>query len=65
MLNDPTARERMAKAAERELQESLRLLRTDHVDLWQVHGVQTLDEVERILGPGGAIEAFEAAKKLQ
>ncbi len=55
--------ERTAKGAEAELQTSLRLLKTDHVDLWQVHGVQTLDEVGEILGPGGAIEAFEAAKK--
>ncbi len=55
--------ERTAKAAEQELQTSLRLLKTDHVDLWQIHGVQTLDEIEKILGPGGAMEAFEAAKK--
>ncbi len=55
--------ERTAKGAEAELETSLRLLKTDHVDLWQVHGVQTLGEVDTILGPGGAIEAFEAAKK--
>src|SRR2546428_10008502 len=54
---------RTAKEAEQELATSLRLLKTDHVDLWQVHAVQTLDEVDRILGPGGAIEAFEAAKR--
>jgi predicted aldo/keto reductase-like oxidoreductase len=54
---------RKAKEAEEELRTSLRLLKTDYVDLWQVHGVQTADEVDTILGPGGAMEAFEAAKK--
>ena len=54
---------RTASEAEQDLAISLRLLKTDHLDLWQVHAVDTLDEVNRILGPGGAIEAFEAAKK--
>jgi predicted aldo/keto reductase-like oxidoreductase len=54
---------RTAKEAEQHLATSLRLLKTDYVDLWQVHSVQTLDEIDQILGPGGAIEAFEAAKK--
>ena len=54
---------RTAKEAEEELSTSLRLLKTDHVDLWQAHAVQTMDDVEKILAPGGAIEAFEAAKK--
>jgi len=58
-----TSTERTAKQAGEELETSLRLLKTDYVDLWQVHGVQTLDEAEKILGPGGALEAFAAAKK--
>jgi predicted aldo/keto reductase-like oxidoreductase len=33
------------------------------LDLWQIHGVGEPHEVEKIFGPGGAIEAFEAAKK--
>ena len=49
--------------AEEELATSLRLLQTDHLDLWQVHDVRTQQEIDRILGPGGAMEAFEAAKK--
>ncbi len=56
-----TARSR--KAAEAELEASLRALRTDYVDLWQVHAVSEMSEIEQILAPGGAIEAFEAAKK--
>jgi len=54
---------RTRKEAEEELHASLRRLRTDYVDLWQMHGVETPAEVERIFSPGGALEAFEAAKK--
>jgi predicted aldo/keto reductase-like oxidoreductase len=54
---------RTAKEASAELDASLKRLRTDYVDLWQMHGVGKPDEVRRIFGPGGAIEAFEAAKK--
>src|SRR5258708_1335199 len=55
--------QRSRKGAEEDLEKSLRALRTDHVDLWQIHQVSTMDEVEQIFAPGGAIEAFEAAKK--
>ncbi len=54
---------RMAKEAEQDLETSLRLLKTDYVDLWQVHAVQSQDDIDTILGPGGAMEAFEAAKQ--
>lgn len=46
-----------------DLETSLKLLRTDYVDLWQMHGVNKMRDVEQIFAPGGAIEAFEAAKK--
>jgi len=54
---------RSAKEALEELETSFRLLKTDHVDLWQMHAVQNQDDIEQILRPGGAMEAFEAAKK--
>lgn len=54
---------RTAKEAEQELQTSFRLLKTDYVDLWQVHAVQTRDDIDKTLAPGGAMEAFEAAKE--
>jgi aryl-alcohol dehydrogenase-like predicted oxidoreductase len=54
---------RTAKDAEKDLETSLRLLKTDHVDLWQMHNIMTLDDVQAIMKPGGAMEAFEAAKK--
>lgn len=55
--------ERSREGAERDLEKSLRALKTDYLDLWQIHQVSTIDEVEQIFAPGGAIEAFEAAKK--
>lgn len=56
-----TARTR--KGAEAELEASLKALRTDYVDLWQVHALGEMKEIEQILAPGGALEAFEAAKR--
>src|SRR5438270_6313044 len=55
--------ERTRAGAERDLNLSLRTLKTDHVDLWQIHQVSEMSEVDQIFAPGGAIEAFEAAKK--
>ncbi len=54
---------RTRKEAEDELRLSLKNLKTDYLDLWQMHDVRTKQEVARIFGPGGAIEAFEAAKQ--
>ncbi|HUY95478.1 MAG TPA: aldo/keto reductase [Terracidiphilus sp.] len=45
------------------LDDSLKLLQTDHVDLYQHHAVTTVEDVNRIMGPGGAQEAFEAGRK--
>jgi uncharacterized protein len=55
--------QRSRQGAEADLEKSLRALKTDHVDLWQIHQVGEMDEVQQIFAPGGAIEAFEAAKK--
>jgi aryl-alcohol dehydrogenase-like predicted oxidoreductase len=54
---------RTRDAANAELETSLRKMRTDHFDLYQHHAVTKKADVEAILGPGGAMEAFEAAKK--
>ena len=54
---------RSREGAERELHLSLKRLKTDYVDLWQIHSVTTMEDVEKVFAPGGAIEAFEAAKK--
>ena len=55
--------QRTKKGAEDELHLSLKRMKTDYMDLWQIHAVGEMEEVEQIFGPGGAIEAFEAAKK--
>ncbi|MBO3804336.1 MAG: aldo/keto reductase [Candidatus Brockarchaeota archaeon] len=55
--------ERTREKAAAELSRSLKRLRTDHFDLYQLHGVATLEEVETIMGRGGAIEAFTEARE--
>jgi len=55
--------QRSRKGAEADLEKSLQALKTDYIDLWQIHQVSTMEEVQQIFAPGGAIEAFEAAKK--
>lgn len=57
------ADQRDAKASREQLEKSLRSLRTDYLDLWQFHNVTKLDDLEKIFGPGGAIETAEQAKK--
>lgn len=51
------------KGALEHLQETLRNMKTDHLDLWQVHDVRTEDDIKEIFGPRGAIEAFAEAKQ--
>jgi len=51
------------QGAMRQLEETLRRMRTDYLDLWQCHEVSTHEEVDRILAPGGALEAFVKAKE--
>ena len=55
--------ERGAAGARKELEQSLGRLRTDHFDLYQFHAVSSLDDVEKILAPGGAAETFEKARR--
>jgi aryl-alcohol dehydrogenase-like predicted oxidoreductase len=45
------------------LHETLKNMKTDHLDLWQVHDVRTEEDVEDIFAEGGAIEAFVEAKE--
>jgi predicted aldo/keto reductase-like oxidoreductase len=49
--------------AMQDLEDSMKALKTDYIDLWQIHQVSEMSEVEQIFGPGGSIEAFEQAKK--
>jgi aryl-alcohol dehydrogenase-like predicted oxidoreductase len=54
---------RMKDDSRAQLEQSLKLLKTDHVDLWQFHGLTKMAELDKVLGPGGAMETMEAAKK--
>jgi predicted aldo/keto reductase-like oxidoreductase len=45
------------------LDESLKLLNTDHLDAWQLHHVNTRSDVEAIFAKGGAIEALQRARE--
>jgi predicted aldo/keto reductase-like oxidoreductase len=54
---------RTRDAATADLEASLKRLKTDYVDLWQVHAIESAEEAAKVFAPGGAIEAFEAAKK--
>ncbi len=45
------------------LDQTLANMRTDCLDLWQLHDLRTWEELDEIGAPGGAYEAFEAAKR--
>ncbi len=49
--------------AMRMLEQSLRRLQTDHLDLWQIHGVSFDNDPALFIRPGGAAEALQLAKK--
>jgi hypothetical protein len=56
------ADDRTRDGALRQLDQSLRLLHTDHLDLWQIHNVTTDAQLEQIFGSGGVIEAMTSAR---
>jgi aryl-alcohol dehydrogenase-like predicted oxidoreductase len=69
---DPAARQRVFQASKSavrgkagalaELDQTLKRLRTDYLDLWQIHDIRTTADLAMIAGPGGALEAFLEAK---
>lgn len=54
---------RDAAGAEEELHASLKRMRTDHFDVYQLHAVTTLAEVDQIFGTGGAMATFLKARE--
>jgi len=54
---------RDAKVAMRQLEQSLRRLRSDYLDLWQVHECVYFNDPDRHFAAGGVIEALERAKR--
>src|SRR4051794_8568300 len=51
------------KVAMQQLEESLRRLQTDHLDIWQIHEVVYDNDPDWIFAPNGAAEALAEAKK--
>ena len=49
--------------AAREFEESLRLLHTDHFDVYQLHAVSSMDDVERAFAPDGAMKLMRDMKE--
>jgi predicted aldo/keto reductase-like oxidoreductase len=55
--------DRSRDGALRHLEESLTSLQTDHLDLWQIHNLSRMSQVDEIFAPGGALEAFREARE--
>lgn len=56
--------ERSREGAQANLDESLKLLQVDSFDLYQLHGVNNMADLEMVTGPGGALEvALDARQK--
>jgi uncharacterized protein len=51
------------EGAMRMLEDSLRRLKTDHLDLWMIHQLENDEEVTKAYGPGGVLEALDQAKR--
>jgi aryl-alcohol dehydrogenase-like predicted oxidoreductase len=52
------SKERTRDGALKDLEQSLKLLKTDHIDLWLLHNIATAEEVDACFAKGGAMEAF-------
>lgn len=57
------AENRTRDGAMAQLENTLRRMKTDYLDLWQCHEVSRQDEVDQIFGPQGSLEAFVRAKE--
>lgn len=55
--------EREAEGAEKQLEESLKVFGTDHFDLYQLHALSSVEQVEKVFGQGGAMEVFVKARQ--
>jgi len=53
---------RSGESARRDLDGSLARLRTDRLDLWQLHSIQSPEDVDRACAPGGALEYILSQK---
>jgi aryl-alcohol dehydrogenase-like predicted oxidoreductase len=56
-------KERTRDGSMRMIEKSLELLKTDHVDLWQLHDIGTMTDVNEVFAKGGAMEALLEMKE--
>ena len=49
-------------SAEKDLERSLKLLKTDYFDVYQLHAISSMDDVERAFAPGGVMEMMRTLK---
>jgi len=55
-------KERTRDGSKRMIEKSLELLQTDHIDLWQLHDIGTMHDIDEIFAKGGAMEALLEAR---
>jgi len=55
-------KERTRDGSMQMLEKSLQLLQTDHIDLWQLHDIGTMHDIDEIFAKGGAMEALLQAR---
>jgi aryl-alcohol dehydrogenase-like predicted oxidoreductase len=63
LMTKDCAHDRVAAHSMVKLEESLRSLQTDYLDLWQIHEVVWEEDPDRIFAPGGSAEAMLKAKE--
>ena len=56
-------KERTRDGTLRMMEESLKLLQTDHLDLWQLHDIGLMEDVDAVFAKGGAMEALRQAQE--
>ena len=61
LTSKSTRRDR--KQAEDELHLSLKRLKTDYLDIWQMHSVQSQSDIDRIFSTGGAMESVRSREE--
>jgi aryl-alcohol dehydrogenase-like predicted oxidoreductase len=63
LMTKDCAHDRLAKHSMVKLEQSLRRLKTDRIDLWQIHEVVWEDDPDKIFAPGGSAESLLKAKE--
>ena len=57
------ASDRTYNGAMRQLEESLKRMKTDYIDVWQLHGISDEAELKEIMKPGASFDALRKAKE--